>query len=37
MEPPLGGIGQAAFLGNSNEIAQMAQLHSFYPYLKSMT
>src|SRR5690242_4227760 len=27
MEPPLGGIGQAAFLGNSNEIAQMAQLH----------
>jgi hypothetical protein len=28
MQPPLGGIGQAAFLGNSNEIAQMAQLHS---------
>jgi hypothetical protein len=27
MEPPFGGIGQAAFFGNSNEIAQVAQLH----------
>src|SRR5260370_40850721 len=27
MEPPLGGIGQAAFFSNGNEIAQMAELH----------
>jgi hypothetical protein len=33
MEPPLGGIGQAAFLGNGNEIAQVAQLHSPLPML----
>src|SRR4029077_4191559 len=33
MEPPFGGIGQAAFLGNSNEIAQMAQLHGPRPIL----
>ena len=33
MQPPFGGIGQAAFLGNGNEIAQVAQLHGPYPYL----
>ena len=28
VQPPLGGIGEAAFLGHRNEIAQMAELHA---------
>jgi hypothetical protein len=29
MQPTLGSIGQAAFLGHRNEIAQMPKLHAF--------
>jgi hypothetical protein len=27
VQPPFGGIGEAALLGDSNEIAKVAQLH----------
>jgi hypothetical protein len=27
VQPPFGGIGEAAFLGDRNEIAQMPQFH----------
>src|SRR5258705_11319446 len=33
VQPPLGGVGEAAFLGHRNEIAQMPELHALDPYL----
>jgi hypothetical protein len=36
MQPPFGSVGEAAFLGNRNEIAQMPELHRVEPYLKGM-
>jgi hypothetical protein len=38
MQPLLGGDGQAAFLGDRDEIAEMAQLHSMPPgYVGELT
>ena len=35
VQPPLGSIGEAAFLGNSHEIAQMPELHASRHTLKA--
>jgi hypothetical protein len=36
MEPPLGGIRQASFLGDRNEVAQVTEFHLGDPYLEGM-
>ena len=36
VQPPLGGVGEAALLGDGNEIAKVAELHGV-PYLKGIS